>query len=185
MNYFLFLIIIVTWLRRILRIYQTMLQQQSDLNAKIETLQTDNKKLEDDNAQLTKSVSDAQAKVADLTKQIQTTTTFTEARQQALQTANASGAAITVSPSSSNNNLGTITTLDGKTFPNCQLLKIKANCIAVKDSDGALRKFRTSSCRPRCRRNSAMIPARPQQRRRPRFNFRNNRKKLPPSPAGN
>src|SRR5258708_23292538 len=46
-------------------------QQISDLTAKIDSLQSDNKKLEDDKAGLDKSLKDAQTQVADLTAQFQ------------------------------------------------------------------------------------------------------------------
>jgi hypothetical protein len=114
-------------------------QQITDLGGKVDTLQSENKALEDDKAQLTKSVADAKAELADLTKQVQAAqSALAEAQAQALQAAKAAMPATTAAAASSRptNNLGTIVTLDGKTFQNCQLLKVQADGIVVNDADG-------------------------------------------------
>lgn len=114
MNYFLFVIIIALGCGGYFE-YTTQQAQLNDDSATIETLRSDNKKLEDDKAQLTKSLADA------------------EARAKGLLAASATAAA----PAPAlGNSLGTITTLDGKSFPNCQLIKIKPTVIVVNDSDG-------------------------------------------------
>jgi hypothetical protein len=115
------------------------LQQITDLGTKIDALQADNQKLEDNKTQLTKSVADAQTKIADLTKQVQDAQSAL-AKAEALQIPKTTPAAVTTTPpkptTSSPNNLGTIATLDGKTYQNCQLLKVKADGIVINDSDG-------------------------------------------------
>jgi hypothetical protein len=115
-------------------------QQITDLGTKIDTLQAGNTKLENDKTQLTQSVADAETKIADLTKQIQDAqSTLAKAKAAALQAPKTTTAATTTPPkptNSSPNNLGTIATLDGKTYQNCQLLKVKADGIVINDSDG-------------------------------------------------
>jgi hypothetical protein len=114
-------------------------QQISDQATKLESLQSENKEIEDDKAQLTKSVADAQAQMADLTKQLQAAqSALAEAKEQALEAAKASQAATptTVPAIPPTNNLGTITTFDGKTFQSCQLLKVQADGIVVNYSGG-------------------------------------------------
>ena len=115
-------------------------QQITNLGAKIDALQSENKRLEDDKAQLTKSVADAQTETADLTKQVQEAqSALAKAQAQALQSATAATMAATTvaaTPSRPSNNLGTIATLDGKTYQNCQLLKVQADGIVVNDADG-------------------------------------------------
>lgn len=111
-------------------------QQLTSLGGKIDTLQSENKKLEDDNTQSTKAVADDQAEITKLTTQIQTVqSAFDEAKTQAAHPPKTATPAVT--PPS--NNLGTIATLDGKTFQNCQLLKVEADGIIVNDSDGIMK----------------------------------------------
>jgi hypothetical protein len=113
-------------------------QQITDLGAKVDPLESENKKLADDKTRLTKSVNDAQAEIVNLTSQVQAAqSALAEARQQALQAENGgqptptTGAALHPT-----NNLGTITTLDGKIFQNCHLLKVEARDIVVENPDG-------------------------------------------------
>jgi hypothetical protein len=117
-------------------------QQITDLGGKVDTLQSENKTLEDDKAPLTKSLADAQAELVDLTKKVQAAqNALAKAQAQALQAAKAATPAPTTAadaPSRPTNNLGTIVTLDGKTFQNCQLLKIQADGIVVNDADGII-----------------------------------------------
>jgi len=111
-------------------------QQLSDLHGKVDALQSENKKLEDDKTQLIKSLANAQPKIADPTRQIQTLQSASvEAKNQALQAPNANQPAMATQPPPTNN-LGTITTLNGKTFQNCQLLKVKADGIVINHSEG-------------------------------------------------
>jgi len=106
-----------------------------DLSSKIDALQSENKKLEDDEARLAKGVTDAQAEVADVTKQTQSA--LAEIKTETLQGPNAQNP-VKASPPNSND-LGTITTLDGKTFKNCQLLKVEADGIVVNHSAGIMK----------------------------------------------
>ena len=136
MNYFLMMIIVALCGGGYYE-YTNFQQQIHDLGAKVDELQAANKALEDDNTRLMKSVNDAQTEIADLARQIQgAPSTPAEAKQQAPQStqANTSAAATTATPPT--NDLGTITTLTGKTFLNCQLLKVKVDGIVVSHSEG-------------------------------------------------
>jgi len=151
MNYFLMLIIILLcgggyYEYNQLQQKSTGDQQQiSDLSAKVDTLQAENKKLEDAQAQLTKNADDATAQVTDLTKQLQDAqTALTAAKAEGLKTKAAPPSATTAAGSSSpvtptSNNLGTIATLDGKSYQNCQLLKVEADGIVINDTDGIIK----------------------------------------------
>jgi hypothetical protein len=116
-------------------------QQITDLGTKIDALKADNKKLEDDKDQLTKGAADAQTTIADLTKQIQDAkVALVQAKPQVVAPPNANPPGATATPSTlPGNNLGTITTLDGKTFKNCQLLKVDADGIVVNHSEGIMK----------------------------------------------
>ena len=108
--------------------------QISDLSAKVDKLEADNKALEDDKTRLTKMANDAQTEITDLAKQLQAAHGgLAQARPSAAQppTANAPAMAATAG-----NSLGAISTLNGKTFQNCQLLKIKAEGIIINHSEG-------------------------------------------------
>jgi hypothetical protein len=115
-------------------------QQLADLGAKVDTLQSDKDKL-------TKSETDNQAEIADLTKQVQDAkSALAAAKTQAAQAATSNTSLDTTTSSTSttpaaapvSNHLGTIVTLDGKTYQNCQLLNVKAEGIIVNDSDGIM-----------------------------------------------
>jgi hypothetical protein len=110
-------------------------QNLTDLHTKIDTLQADNQKLQANQAQLTKGASDAQAQVADLTKQLQS--------RQSSQTQAPGLPATTSVPGSTGGvtstglpDMTTITTLDGKTYTGCKLLKIKDNGIVISHAGG-------------------------------------------------
>jgi cell division protein FtsB len=112
-------------------------QQLTSLSGKIDGLQSENKKLEDDKTQLTKTVADDQAEMTKLSAQTQTVqSTLAEAKMQAAHPSKSATPAVPTLPS---NNLGTIVTLDGKTFRNCQLLKVEADGIVVNQSDGIIK----------------------------------------------
>jgi len=115
-------------------------QQITDLSGKIDTLQSENKKLGDDKAQLTKSITDAQSQITDLKSQIQKEQSDLAEAKQTVQTLQAEKAKATVAATPAaappTNSLGTIATLDGKTFQNCQLLKVEADGIVVNHSEG-------------------------------------------------
>jgi DNA repair exonuclease SbcCD ATPase subunit len=121
-------------------------QQITDLGTKLDALQAENKKLDDDKTQLTNNVADAQTKIADLTKQVQEAqSTLVKAKQQdqqdleALKTQLAAATAPPPPPPTPTNNLGTIATVDGKTFQNCQLLKVEADGIVINQADGIIK----------------------------------------------
>ena len=111
-------------------------QQIADLQGKLDSITAADQKLEADNAQLKKSSTEAQTEVADLTQQVQTAqTALAEARQPAARVSAPStpAAPVAVAPS---NNLGNLTTLDGKSYLNCMLLKVEPDGIVVNDSTG-------------------------------------------------
>ncbi len=113
-------------------------QQISDLGVKIDSLQSENKKLEDDKAELEKSLKEAQGQTVDLTAQIQT---VKQAQAEAVKQAEQAQLVVhppppPPTPPPPTNGLGTITTLDGKTFQNCLLLKVEADGITFSHSSG-------------------------------------------------
>jgi hypothetical protein len=112
-------------------------QQLTDLGAQVATLKAQDTALESANAQLTKAA-------ADLTKQVQDAqSALADIKRKAFQSpaespvenpAVSAGATPPLAPSG--NILGTIGTLDGKTFPNAQLLKVQADGIVISYSGG-------------------------------------------------
>jgi len=137
MNYFLTLVILVLCGGGY---YEYTLQQQSnvgyqekisDLQIQVTKLKADNKQLEDDKEQWAKSLTDAQAKIADLTAKI-------AAAQKATDDTIKTQAAPppVVAPAGPTNDLGTISTLDGKTFENCKLLRVEVDGITFNHSAG-------------------------------------------------
>ena len=115
-------------------------QQVSDLNTKLAALQSDNKKLEDDNAKLTKTTNDTGAALTDLTAQLQSTqTALAQLQAKAQAAASASTPPASTTPAQPGNKMGTIATLDGKTFENCLLLKVEADGIVVNHSEGIMK----------------------------------------------
>lgn len=114
-------------------------QQIADLQAKLDPLSTENQKLEADNAQLKKSATEAQTEIADLTQQLQTAQIDLATAKQAAATppsGTTPAPATPASPPVAGNDLGNITTLDGKSYLNCQLLKVQADSIVVNHSAG-------------------------------------------------
>ncbi len=113
-------------------------QQIAGQSEKIDALQAENKKVEEDKTALTKSVADAQAKIADLTRQVQDAQTALAAAKAAAASAASSKttAAAPAPPPRPTNDLGTITLLDGKSYQNCHLLRVKTDGIVVSDTQG-------------------------------------------------
>jgi hypothetical protein len=108
-------------------------QQITDRDAKIDALKTEEKQLTDDKTQLTKSVSDAQTQIADLTKQVQAAqAALVTAKAQTQKVTQAAAAQLVHSP----NDLGTISTLGGQTYQTCKLLSVDADGIVVSNSNG-------------------------------------------------
>jgi hypothetical protein len=106
----------------------TLLQQQlTDLDSKVVDLETKNKELQDDKDKLTKTVTDDEAKFASATSPT-----------PAPAAAPAAAAPAAKAPVLSNL-LGNITTLDGKSYQNCRLLKVDPDGIVVNHSDGILK----------------------------------------------
>ncbi len=109
----------------------TLLQQQlTDLDSKVVDLEAKNKQLQDDNAKLSKGVPDQSAATA---------TTTTPAAVVPGGAAPLPGTPAPAKPAVLSNLLGTITTLDGKTYQNCRLLKVDADGIVVNHSEGILK----------------------------------------------
>lgn len=131
------------------QIQQTEATQQAKIDdgqKKNDDLTAQNKKLQDTNTALTKTSSDQQGTIADLTTQLQTvqstlSTTETELAAAKKTIADAvakklaevkAAAAVAANP----NDLGTITTLDGKTYQNCTLLKLDTDGITFSYTGG-------------------------------------------------
>jgi hypothetical protein len=105
-------------------------KQIDDFGAQVATLTAENAKLEDEAKQLTKSADDAKTEISDVTKQLQDAkTALVQAKQVGTQPAATAGAAPMFVPNG--NNLGTIALLDGKSYPNCELMKVQADCIVI------------------------------------------------------
>jgi hypothetical protein len=155
MKYFLLFIIIALCLGGYYGYNTLATAQQAKVDAdqqQITKLQKDNTSLTDDKAKLAKSASDAQAQVTDLTTQLQTAQTSLTATQSKLDAAQksladdeakiakaaaaAAAAKVAATVPADPNSLGTITTLDGKTYQNCDLLKIDADGITINHSEG-------------------------------------------------
>jgi len=114
-----------------------------ELQGKIDQLEKEKQALEASNQKLTQAQEESKTQMAFLAAQA-------DAAQKALEMATkapASGANSGIgglsSPGStpataatSSNNLGTIATLDGKTFPNSELLKVDPNGITIKCTSG-------------------------------------------------
>lgn len=118
-------------------------QQISDLNSKIETLESAGKDQEDGKAKLEKGLADEKAKTADLTAQLDAAQkAAAEAKKQAddavkaLQAEIAKETAQPPKPPKPTNFLGTVTTQNGKTFQNCMLLKADVDGITVNCATG-------------------------------------------------
>jgi len=112
-----------------------------DLQGKADQLQTENEKLKSDNADMTKNLKADADTITDLTSQIQTVQAKL-AEAEAAAAAAKSGTATTPTTTSASastssfNNLGTIVTLDGKTYANSQLLKVNPDGITVNYDAG-------------------------------------------------
>jgi hypothetical protein len=137
MNYFLILIILCLGGGGYYE-YTTMQQQMSDQDSQI-------KKLQSDNADLKTKLETAATSPAPPPKPEQPATPETppDTSAAAPGTSSASAkpstppaSAAPSAPSANSNQLGTISTVDGKTYQNCRLLKVKATGIVVNDSDG-------------------------------------------------
>jgi hypothetical protein len=134
MNYFLLLVVLV--LGAVGYYEYTNLEQENatddqeivDLKGKIDNLEKENKTLDADKAQLAKDMSTAEAEVSNLTGEAKALTATPQTN---------SGTPAAPKPNlPPSNNLGTITTLDQKTYQNCQLLKVEAEDIVISYSDG-------------------------------------------------
>ena len=116
--------------------------QITDLKMKLQQLTDNEQKASDDVAQLTKSLADAQAKSNSLVGQLQNAKTALAAAQPPPPAPSATAGALSSStanpssPAAFTTKLGTITALDGKTYADCQLLKVNADSIVISNADG-------------------------------------------------
>ena len=113
-------------------------QRLTDETTQVDSLKEQNTKLTADNAQLTKSASEAQAQLADLTKQAQDAQAALALEKQK-EEAGKTPAVTSVTnpmPTPGTNDLGTIGTIDGKVYPNSQLMKVQAEGIVVSYTGG-------------------------------------------------
>ena len=113
-------------------------QRVTDATTQVDTLKDENAKLTADNAKLTKMETGDQAALADLGKQVQDAQAALIAEKQ--KEADAKPVAVNAVsnpiPTPGTNNLGTIGTVDGKVYPNSQLMKVQTDCIVVSYSGG-------------------------------------------------
>lgn len=104
----------------------------SDQETKISELQTENKKLESDNALLTVSEKNAETALAEAKKQA----TQVLAANPVPPSATTKDQAAPVSPGSPSAVKKTIKTMDGKTYADCQVLKVDTDGVVVNYSGG-------------------------------------------------
>jgi len=109
-----------------------------DFGVQIKELQGDKEKLEDTVSTLKKGLEDVTAEAADLGKQLQAVkdAAIEKSDLEVKAVTAAAVAATAVAPAPPSNTLGTITTLDGKTYRNCQLLKVGPDRIVISHSSG-------------------------------------------------
>ncbi len=130
-----------------------------DLQAQIDKLTQENKKLADDKTAVAKSLDSANTTIADLTTQLQTAQTKLAAQmaQAAKVSTPAAGTATMTAPPPSSNSLGTFTSLDGKTFPNSQLLKVATVGITIS-YDGGITEIMFTSLPPELQKRFGFDP---------------------------
>ncbi len=117
-----------------------------ELQGKIDQLETEKKALEASNQKLTQVQEESKTQMAFLAAQADAAQKALEMATKSPASANGSNSGIggmssAGSPSAAtsaatSNNLGTIATLDGKTFPNSELLKVDPNGITIKCTSG-------------------------------------------------
>jgi hypothetical protein len=107
-----------------------------DLQRRIDQLQAANTKLEADKADLAKNLKVDADSITDLTAQVQAVQTKLAAAEAAASGKPAVAPAAPSAPAPLSNDLGTIVTLEGKTLPNSQLLKVDPHGITVNSAVG-------------------------------------------------
>jgi hypothetical protein len=124
------------------QLQQAEQSRDSSYEKQIADLQAQNKGLSDAQKQATSEVSAAKAQVTTLAGQLKTAQTDLASAKAAAaatgvtsatpgKTASGISSAATLS-----NNLGTIATLGGQTYQNCQLLKVNAESITISETAG-------------------------------------------------
>jgi len=113
-------------------------QRLTDMATQVDTFKDQNAKLTADNAKLTKIANDDQTELADMAKQVQDAQAALadEKQKESATKTPAVGTVTNPLPTPGTNDLGTIGTLDGKVYPNSQLMKVQADCIVVSYSGG-------------------------------------------------
>ena len=112
-------------------------QQIADLNTKVQRVTSDNSNLTGVITKLKQTLADAQAKEDNLTKTLQAA----QARIAQLTPKPPAPSPAPASPPGApswlfTTKLGTINTLLGKVYTNCQLLKVNTDNIVISDTDG-------------------------------------------------
>ena len=113
-------------------------QRVTDATAEVAPLKDQVATLTAANAKLTKQSDDDQTALTDLGKQVQEAQLALMTEKQK-ESAGKPAPVTDVSnpiPTPGTNNLGTIGTLDGKVYPNCQLMKVQADGIVVSYTGG-------------------------------------------------
>lgn len=122
-------------------------KQISNLNGQIDKLKAANTQLESDKAGTEKSLMDAQSQATDLTAQLQTAKAEAETAKKEAEEAKKTASAATEKAKAagpqlfSANYLGTIATLDGKTYENCVLLKVDTDGITLNHESQGITKI--------------------------------------------
>jgi len=107
-------------------------QQIGNLNTAFDQLQSEKKKTEDEKTQLTKNLDVAEGVIADLNNQVQTAQSALEDTKKQLT------AALNKPPPPQTDDLGTLT-VEGKTFLDCQLIRVDPDGIVIKHSTGIVK----------------------------------------------
>lgn len=113
-------------------------QRVTEVTAQVDNLKDENSKLASDNARLAKLTTDDQTALANLGKQMQEAQSALAIEKQKEADAKPVdvNAVSNPIPTPGTNSLGTIGTVDGKVYPNSQLMKVQADCVVVSYSGG-------------------------------------------------
>jgi len=114
-------------------------QRLSDLQAKLDKTEAENKSQLGEMEKLAKEFADAQAKIKDLNSQLEAAAKATETSTAVAKTSASTASTPAETPrlaSSNPNELGTILTVDGKKFDNCKLLHVEMDGITFSHASG-------------------------------------------------
>ncbi len=113
--------------------------QLGEWQAKVDALEAKNKKLKAQGADITHSLGMAQAQDQLLSRQLQDAQAAESHGPSSPTPMAATSSAPTSASASSALDLGTISTIIGKTYQNCKLLKVQADGIVISHSQGIIK----------------------------------------------